>query len=508
MRLCISLSLCLVLAGCSGGSDGDDCSGCLIGSICYPDQVTNPDNPCQVCDPAASTSYWDNNDGAGCDDGVFCNGVDLCSAGSCSDHAGNPCGALLMCDENNDECVTACTGCQIDSACYTNGQTNPQNGCQICNTSVSTTTWQANDGASCDDGLFCTGADTCSGETCQGAGDPCDFPFVCWEDGGGRCCNPDDSTACNADGDVASYDSCGHELAVVYDCADTNGSCQNAACGCLPGWSGDNCDECDLFNDTVCQPAEKCTFLVESTNPFEGRPGCAPDGTVDPGDACTFSGSPGIDDCKDGSLCSGGVCLEICTVTPNSCPQGGTCVHNDAYFDNANIGLCEPGCDLYGQDCDNGETCYLLLGGNDPSTICFAAVPEPDVAHGGCIEVELTRPGLQGECCSFINTCDTGYGCSQPNPHDDGLVCARFCDPTGTLGTDDCASVLGAEFYCVSIRDFYSDVPDLDPAFGFCLDTADWGPPECWNGQQDADEYGVDCCDDPPGACPCKFPCG
>jgi hypothetical protein len=498
--------LFLILAGCSGGSDGDDCSGCLIGSVCYPDQVTNPDNPCQICDPSASTSYWNNNDGVGCDDNVFCNGVDLCSGGSCSDHAGNPCGALLMCDEDDDTCVTACSGCQIDSTCYNNGQTNPQNACQVCDTAISTTAWQPNDGADCDDGLFCTGTETCSQDACQHSGDPCDLPFVCWEDGGGRCCSPDASTACNTNGDVASYDSCGHELEVVDDCADTNGTCQNGACGCLSGWSGEECDECNLFNDTVCQPTEKCTFQVESSDPFEGRPGCAPDGDVDPGGACTFSGTPGIDDCKDGSLCSGGFCLSICTVSPNSCAQNDTCVHSDVYFDDINVGLCEPGCDLFGQDCTNDETCYLLLHQDSYPTVCLAAIPEPDIQHDGCMETELTRPNLQGECCSFINTCDTGYGCTLANRYGDGLVCARFCDPTGTMGTDDCASVLGAGFYCVSIHDFYSDVSDLDAAFGFCLDENDWGPAECFNKQQDVNEEGVDCCISDPN-CPCIFPC-
>jgi hypothetical protein len=504
MRLCIFLSLILVLTGCSGSSD-DDCTGCLIGDVCYPDQVTNPDNPCQVCHPAASTSYWDNNDGAACDDTLFCNGADLCSGGSCSEHAGNPCGAMMRCDDDNDECVTACSGCQIDSVCYTSGQANPQNACQICNTAVSTTAWQPNDGAACDDGLFCNGTDTCSGDTCQHSGDPCDLPFVCWEDGGGQCCSPDASTACNATGDVASYDSCGHELSVVDECADVNGDCTSATCGCLTGWSGDNCDECDLLNDTVCQPTEKCTFIVESTNPFDGRPGCAPDGTVDPGGVCTVNGTTGIDDCKDGSLCSGGVCQEICTVIPNNCPQNGTCVHDSAYSDDANFGLCESGCDIFAQNCTNSETCYLLLS-TGYATTCQAAVPEPDQANDGCVETEKTVPQTQGECCSYINTCDTGYGCLLVNRYGDGLVCARYCDPTGTVGVDDCSSVLGATHFCLSINDFYSDVDDLDDFYGFCVDAADWGPPTCFNKQQDANEEGVDCCISDPN-CPCTFSC-
>lgn len=490
----------LAVAGCAGSSD-DDCSGCLIGSICYPDQVTNPDNPCQICHPAASTSYWDNNDGAACDDTLFCNGADLCSGGTCSEHAGNPCGANLMCDEDNGTCVSVCSGCEIDSTCYANGQANPQNACQVCDTAVSTSAWQPNDGADCDDGLFCTGTDTCSNDTCQHAGDPCVSPTFCWEDGGGRCCTPNATTACNAGGDVASYDSCGHETSIVEDCPNQNSICQNAACECLAGWIGDDCDECNLLNDTVCQAGEKCTYHT-----FDDRSFCASDGTVDPGGACTINGSTGIDDCKAGALCVGNICLSICTVTPDNCSQNDTCLHYPPIFDDPNGGLCEPGCDIFAQDCTNGDTCYLLLNA-DFTKVCQPTVPEPDQAHNGCVEVENTRPQLQGECCSYINTCDTGYGCIQPNPVDDGLVCARYCDPTGTVGGDDCSSVLGADYYCLSIRDFYTDAEDLADFYGFCLNQNDWGPPGCFNKQQDANEDGVDCCIDGPN-CPCMFSCG
>jgi hypothetical protein len=281
-----------------------------------------------------------------------------------------------------------------------------------------------------------------------------------------------------------------------------NGTCQNGLCGCRTGWSGDNCDECNLLNDTVCQPTEKCTY-----NTYDDRSFCAPDGTVDPGGTCNIDETTGIDDCKAGALCVGLICMSICTVTPNSCPQYGICIHDSRIFDDANAGLCEPECSIFGQNCTNSETCYLLFHLPGYPTACFAPMPEPDQQNDGCVEVENTRPQLQGECCSFINTCDTGYGCIQLNPLADGLVCARFCDPTGTIGDNDCASVLGSEYYCLSINDFYSDVDDLDDFYGFCMDENDWGPAECFNKQQDANEEGVDCCISDPN-CPCRFACG
>ena len=91
-------------------------------------------------------------------------------------------------------------------------------------------------------------------------------------------------------------------------------------------------------------------------------------------------------------------------------------------------------------------------------------------------------------------------------PGEFSMVCALFCDPTGVLGVDTCSADLGVDFYCLSIRNFYSDLPDLDPAYGFCLDENIWGPAECWNGQQDTDEDGVDCCAGNPN-CSCVFAC-
>ncbi|MBM4270019.1 MAG: hypothetical protein FJ144_26020 [Deltaproteobacteria bacterium] len=48
---------------------------------------------------------------AACDDGVFCNGADTCSGGSCALHAGDPCalGARCndSCEESADDCAVA-----------------------------------------------------------------------------------------------------------------------------------------------------------------------------------------------------------------------------------------------------------------------------------------------------------------------------------------------------------------------------------------------------------------
>lgn len=68
-------------------------------------------NPCT--DDACTSGFCTHapND-LSCDDGVFCNGFDRCSAGACL-HDGDPCTATTRCDE----AARACIGCSDDGAC-------------------------------------------------------------------------------------------------------------------------------------------------------------------------------------------------------------------------------------------------------------------------------------------------------------------------------------------------------------------------------------------------------
>ena len=109
-------------------STKDDCSGCLIDSVCYQNLQTNPDNICLHCDILWSTSGWTHNDGAVCeDDGVFCNGQEICGGGTCQ-HNGDPCGCAIggdvsfcigfrYCDEGNKECKNSGDPCPPGTVC-------------------------------------------------------------------------------------------------------------------------------------------------------------------------------------------------------------------------------------------------------------------------------------------------------------------------------------------------------------------------------------------------------
>jgi hypothetical protein len=83
--------------------------------------------PCPPCDCTSD---------GGCQNGVFCDGAEVCDAyGECQ-AGGDPCPGQL-CDEDADECVD----------CFVDGD--------------------------CDDGLFCSGVETCDAGTCLQGSDPC-----------------------------------------------------------------------------------------------------------------------------------------------------------------------------------------------------------------------------------------------------------------------------------------------------------------------------------------------
>jgi hypothetical protein len=198
-------------------------------------------------------------------------------------------------------------------------------------------------------------------------------------------------------------------------------------------------------------------------------------------------------------------------VATNNCADLRTCVHVAGIFEDKNTGLCNPPCDLFGQDCENLESCYLLLDRPGYPTACAPPVPEPGEELGGCGDGSTV--GTHGSCCRFTNTCAQGYGCVQPTaPDEEGLVCAYYCDPTGSVSgaPTDCTAGPGPapDFACIQVNRFFTDVPELPDWVGFCIDTAVWGPATCWNQIQDGLEDGVDCCElGGTPQCPCVYLC-
>jgi cysteine-rich repeat protein len=229
------ISASFTLQTCGNGSvnpgeqceDGNTANGDCCSSTC---QLEGNGSPCtadsNVCtnDVCSGATCTHPNNSAACDDGAFCNGTDTCGGGTCSIHTGDPCpGAdgdgdcTESCDENSDTCTAADVN-----------------------------------GSSCDDAVFCNGADTCNAGTCVHAGDPCAGGPACsnnCQEAGQTCIDPD-GTACDDGSECTVDDQC------------TGGVCGGNSMICGDGTLQSNCNEdCDdggFVNDDGC--SDTCQF--------------------------------------------------------------------------------------------------------------------------------------------------------------------------------------------------------------------------------------------------------
>ncbi|HKY34310.1 MAG TPA: hypothetical protein VJN18_00090 [Polyangiaceae bacterium] len=228
-----------------------------------------------------------------CDDGLFCNGAESCSAFACV--ATGAC--TQICDEDQDTCVE----------CDDPGDCNDNNVCtdDACDTGVCENTPNT---AACNDGLFCTQTDACSAGICVGSGDPCAGQNC--SEGVDACVDCNSPADCNdanpCTDDLCNGGECSH-LANTADCDDglfctMNDQCSAGACagsgdacaGRICDEAGDACLDCDEDGD--CDDGAECTSdacvdgACEHTNVTLGTP-CQSDGTFCNGPEQCVSGA-------------------------------------------------------------------------------------------------------------------------------------------------------------------------------------------------------------------------
>ncbi|MFO0689816.1 MAG: S8 family serine peptidase [Myxococcota bacterium] len=138
---------------------------------------------------------------ADCSDGVFCNGAEICQAGTCAPGTPPACnGPTPFCDETADACVAclAAGDCSDGLAC--NGVESCALGACVAGTPLAcsgSTPFcdEASDAcvaclsaASCDDGLFCNGAEGCVAGSCVAGSAPvCSAPTAVCSDAAASC---------------------------------------------------------------------------------------------------------------------------------------------------------------------------------------------------------------------------------------------------------------------------------------------------------------------------------
>ncbi len=423
----------------TGDTDVVTCSdGCSIGSACYPAGDHRSDASCQVCDPARNSSDWSDDDGAACDDGLYCTVNDECSGSvcggvprNCSDGVAcngeetcddeddvcepgtSTCEADEICDVGQDACVTTCTGCIIGGSCYGREQVDPTNGCHICDPSEDPNGWSDNDGASCNDGDFCNGSDTCSAGDCSvHAGDPCSDD--------GRFCSGTESCDENNDICLHSGDPCPDELYCngTEGCDEENDACVHSGDPCIDDLFCNGADSCDEDNDICVHSGDPCTDDLEFCN---GTESCDEDN-----DTCVHSSDP----CPDDLFCNGTESCDenndICLYSGDPCP--------DEFF------------------CNGTEAC------DEDNDVCLPSSGDPCSDDGVyCTGTEYCDDNADA-CLSTGSPCAGGENCFESVPYCCVPRVSQTCSGDDVAWVDSCgrtdeiAVVCGSDYTCTDAR--------------------------------------------------------
>jgi hypothetical protein len=155
--------------------DGLFCNGAdtCLGAVCGHAGDPCPGSECNTCNEVAGNCF----DPAGTlctDDGLYCTGVEECDGTGTCTHTGDPCPGTECntCNEVAGNCFDpASTACTDDGNICTDDECDGNGTCL-----------HPDNSSPCDDGLFCTATDTCSGGACSGSGDACPTQ-VCYEPG-------------------------------------------------------------------------------------------------------------------------------------------------------------------------------------------------------------------------------------------------------------------------------------------------------------------------------------
>jgi len=282
---------------CTGDAGCDDSNGCTtdtcVDAVCENVAACDDEHCVTATNDAGDsvTGCVECIDDGECDDGTFCNGVEICELGGCE--AGTaPCAEDEICDEEGDVCVD----CLTDADCVQG----------FCSEEAGNMCVECITDAQCDDGEFCTGTETCVGAACVATGDPCGAAEVC-DEAADDCVPP-----CDSDADCDDDDDC------TDDTCDTDaGTCTNAEKDCDDGvaCTDDACDAGtgDCTNTDNCTGGESCDLSIgECTT----APPCAADADCDDdGDFCN-----GTESCdEEAGICvsSGDPCAEIVDATCN-----------------------------------------------------------------------------------------------------------------------------------------------------------------------------------------------
>lgn len=222
-------------------------SGCLISSTCVAEgglKGATGNDSCQKCVSSLNERGWTAIDDVSCaSDNLSCTN-DVCRSGICSHEQ-------------------VADTCQIDGACYADGQVNPDDGCQLCDPSKTVSAWSTR---SCADSLTCTVnrcvAGSCDfsqiqngfcliGGTCYATGTsrPADECWECTASSSQTDWTVQDGKACTQGGNSGRCDSSG---SCCIGCLG-GGTCEAGDTDDACGVAGQVCDNCTAYH-----PSRSC----------------------------------------------------------------------------------------------------------------------------------------------------------------------------------------------------------------------------------------------------------
>ncbi len=357
LRSQFRLLLCLAaLTGACFNPKINEGVTCGEGDSCPTGMQCDPaDNKCRVTPIGGAMDAGECTENVDCDDGIFCNGEETCSAGQCVQAAAGPdCRDQVDCTE--DACSASsdsCTHTPIHTLCVDEGS-------PTCSVTLGCILQECANNLACDDGVFCNGAEVCDLGT---------TPGICRAGTNPIC--PDDGVACTVETCDAGMDGCSSDPsdAVCDDGLFCNGAetC-DAASGCQTAVSDCVSDAC--FQRNCDEANDQC---ITSAKTYQVRWETIPNGAASPDDSGTISLT----------------CNQSVTVgsSPNYCKAGTAMSYR----------------------CQIGSTGVLNSGQSptpfDISCLGFAGDPSIDLAtNTGCSKADALPPrnGVQAksiECC-------------------------------------------------------------------------------------------------------------
>ncbi len=293
-----------------------------------------------------------------------------------------------------------------------------------CDTGTGECANTANDSL-CDDGQFCTGAETCDVVNgCQaGTAPDCDDGVTCTDEScdelGDGCLNVPNDGLCDDGQFCTGTETCdvvnGCQAGTAPDC-DDEVTCTDDSCDELD-------DEClNIPNDGLCGDDEFCNG-AETCDAVNGcQVGTAPN--CDDGVACTDDSCDELDDeCLN--IPNDGLCDDANECTDDACDPGADCQHaaNTAPCDDGNECTADDTCSAEscvgtaldeGTGCDDGNPC-TIDDACDVDSECFGTLLDEGA---GCDD---SNPCTIDDECDANSECfgtalDEGTGCDDGNP--------------------------------------------------------------------------------------------